>query len=677
MTQAVCQRSNLEVAFNAGMQAFAVPPPQTLDEWASEHFYLSAESSYVEQEWRPWPYQRAIMSCISNDDIREVDWIKAARTGNTKIMLAAIGYFAEHKRRNQCMWRPTDADSVDFVKSSLDPMLRDVSAMKHVFPQYLARHRNNTLDQKTFLGSVLRLRGGKAAKNYRDFSIDVGYIDEADAFDLDVEKEGDPFTLAAKRVEGATFPKMVVGSTPKLKGFSLIDARATQADMRVTFVVPCYHCGSMHPITWGGKDEVHGFKWTDKDPETVRHLCRSCGSLMSQGEFLEVWERGYYRSADGLVRLDADGSFSSLDDGTPLEPPAHIAFVDVWTAYSPRASWVNIVKDFLAAHEVTAQGDQSKLKAFWNTTLGRVWELEVEKTDADELQARAEPYRLGEPPMGCLFLLCGVDTQDNRLEAVVWGYGRNGEMWCIDHQVFWGNPGKDDVWLELAEFREKEYRHTSGQVVRISGMAVDTGGHFTHAVYDFCAHHARRKVFAVAGRSGREKAIKDGSNKVDIDWRGRLRKFGVILWQVGTNHAKDLIYSRLQTTQPGPGYVHFSNELSDEFFRQMAGEVRGERVTARGRESRWQPIRKRVEAWDCTVYATWLEAHFELSRKPAKWWDELEELVQPAVADMFADSSGANAPDSERLSESERHDVAPRETPVIKRRAPRQRDWRR
>src|SRR5690349_20957075 len=110
----VCDaRAELERRFRLGMSAWGVPEPVTLDEWARDHFYLSSESSYVEQHWTPWSFQRAIMACISNDDIAEVDLKKSARVGYTKIVLAAIGYFAEHKRRNQALWQPTDDDAED------------------------------------------------------------------------------------------------------------------------------------------------------------------------------------------------------------------------------------------------------------------------------------------------------------------------------------------------------------------------------------------------------------------------------------------------------------------------------------------------------------------------------------------------------------------------------------
>ncbi len=637
-----------------GLSAFGVPAPMSLLKWAEKHFYLSAESSYVEQEWKAWPFQRAIMACVSNDDIEEIDWPKAARVGNTKIMLAAIGYFAEHKRRNQAIWQPTDDDRDEFVKTELDPMLRDVAAMQRVFPAYLARHKDNTLQQKKFLGSMLHLRGGKAAKNYRRISVDVAYIDEADAFDNDIEKEGDPVGLAAKRIEGATFPKLVVGSTPKLKGFSLVDTRTQLADERFQFVIPCPHCGEHHPITWGGKDDTHGFKWRRDengvdDPESVRHLCPHCGALIAQGEYLAVWERGFYVNEGWTIRLDVDEKddavFSDYATGNRLRAPRHIAFVNVWTAYSPAASWPNIVRDFLAAHEKALAGDNSKLKTWTNTTRGLPWEEAIEKNDADELKHRAEPYALKTVPMGCLLLLASVDTQDNRLEVTVRGYGRGLETWTVDHQILYGNPGEDDVWQELEDVLfGMEYRHASGQTLRIFASDIDTGGHFTQAVYAFAEKHARRKVFAVKGASGREKHIKNGAQQVDLDWRGRRKKRGLTLWHVGTNLAKDLLHSRLQLTKPGPGYMHFSNELTDEWFKQMAGEARAERNGQAGRESRWTPLRKRVEAWDCAQYIIWLETHLELARKPAKFWDDLEAIVQPAVGDLFAAPPAHDAP---------------------------------
>lgn len=627
--------AELQQTFQRGLGTFGVPEPMTLEQWAREHFYLSKESSYVEQAWVPWPFQRAILACISNDDIRSIDFMKSARVGYTKMLLAAIGYFAEHKRRNQVLWQPTDGDSDEFVKTELDPMLRDVKVMNRACPAHMARHKDNTLAQKKFLGCLLHTRGGTAARAYRRISVDVAFMDELDAFLRDIEKEGSPDILAAKRVEGATFPKFVTGSTPKLAGFSLIEDRFNQADERFRYAIPCPDCGAHHVLTWGGKEIRAGFKWIDGDPDTVRHACPHCDSQIDQGQYLAVAEHGRWQNADGSITIDAEGVFRN-GAGAVVDALPRIAF-HVWTAYSPMVSWATLVREFMDAHEKAQAGDVSKLKAFTNTTRGETWALDMEKTDSDQLKDRAESHKFGFVPRGCLRLLAGGDTQDNRVEIVVWGYGRGCEKWLIDHRIFYGNPGEDALWQDVAEYLfETEFQHASGKRLKIFGSAIDSGGHHAHAVYNFAHANTARQVYAVRGRPGREKHIKDGVSKVDIDWRGKVKKRGAILWHVGTNLAKDLLYGRLQITKPGPGYIHFSKDASDEFFKQMAGEARVERATAGGKESRWTALRKRVEALDCTVYAIWLETHYELAKKKAAFWDQLEAEIQPAMDDLFS-----------------------------------------
>ena len=76
------------------------------------------------------------------------------------------------------------------------------------------------------------------------------------------------------------------------------------------------------------------------------------------------------------------------------------------------------------------------------------------------------------------------------------------------------------------------------------------------------------------------------------------------MYILGTDTAKDLLYGRLQVSQPGPGYVHFARELMAEFYDQLTAESRMLVKTGRGEEHRWlKPAGKRNEKLDCTVYA--------------------------------------------------------------------------
>lgn len=633
----------VETALARGLNAWRVQEPMTLEHWSTEHFYLSAESSYVEQKWTPWPFQRAIMAVISNDDVAEVSLKKSARVGYTKILLAAILYNAEHRRRNQCIWQPTDDDGEDFVKSELDPALRDVEAMRAVLPSYLQRHKDNTLQQKKFIGSILRVKGGKAAKNYRRISIDFGCLDELDAFDRDIENEGAPDVLASKRLEGATFPKLVAGSTPKLKGFSLIDTRYTLADERFTFQIACPQCEKRHPLTWGGKDEPHGIKFERNEAGeilAVFHLCPHCTFPLNQSDYLAAAEQGVWINERGDLHLQNDGHFTT-PDGQLQTSPRHVG-LHVWTAYSPAVEWLKIVREFLEAYAKQQEGDDTKMKAWRNTTQGETWEGEIERTDADELKARAEPFPLRHMPRGCLLLLCGMDTQDNRLEAGVWGLGRGGEMWTIDHRVFFGNPAQKEVWDEAEAFlREQQYTHASGRPQRIFATAIDSGGHHADAVYAFAHKLKGLRVHAIKGASGRERAIDNGNARVGYKWNGRTEKHGPVLWHVGTNLAKDRFQSRLEVATQGPGYVHLSDQHSVEWFKQLAGEHRATRRMAGGTETRWDPSRKRIEVKDCVTYAIWLEERLDLwSPRRTAFWTQLEQQVQPDD-DLFA-ASGAN-----------------------------------
>jgi phage terminase large subunit GpA-like protein len=625
--------TEIQKAIRRGLKSLEAPEPLRLSEWATKHFYLSAESSYVEGQWIAYPFQPAIMDAFSNDDIEVVVVKKSARVGYTKMLVAAIGYFAHHKRRNQAVWQPTDDDADEFVKVELDTMLRDVKAMQDVFPKGRGNDKRDTLSSKVFLGSRLYIKGGKAARSYRRISVDVAILDELDGFDQDIEKEGSPDKLAGKRTEGAVFPKQIMGSTPKLKGFSRTEAREEQCDLRFRFQVPCPSCGERHAIEFGGKDKRYGFKWINRDPATVGHVCPHCGVLYNQAEYLGVWHLGRWVAEDGTW-IDEQSRFRSAE-GDIIPAPRAIAF-HIWTAYSPQATWEQIVRDYLAAVDKARAGDTSELKTFVNTTLGETWQEAVEQTEADALKQRAEKYALRTVPRGGLVLTAGVDVQSNRFECVVWATGRGEETWLVDYNVIDANPADEREWDEkLDPYLQLVFRHDGGQCLTIEAAAIDTGGHFTHQAYNFCRARARRKIYAVKGDSRQGQPVKGRSSLQDVNHRGQVIKRGVKLWLVGTDTAKDLIHGRLQVTQPGPGFVHFSHALSDEFYAQLTAEVRVLQRTATGEQYRWVKRRQRNEVLDCTVYAMFAAHSLDLHRYTERMWAKLEAAVNPPIGDLF------------------------------------------
>jgi len=102
-----------------------------------------------------------MMDCMSNDDIQEVTLLKSARVGYTKMILACMGYMAHHKKRNQAVWQPVDEDATSWCKTELDTFIRDCKALQDIFPWWNSRSKYNTFQQKTFLTSILHIRGGR------------------------------------------------------------------------------------------------------------------------------------------------------------------------------------------------------------------------------------------------------------------------------------------------------------------------------------------------------------------------------------------------------------------------------------------------------------------------------------------------------------------------------------
>ena len=278
------------------------------DEWIERHFYLSPESSYEEGPMILYPFQKGLAQIMGDEDIEEV-WIqKSARVGYTKLLIATCQYFAVHKSRNAAVWWPRDEDRDYFVKTEVEPAIRDNPALRKIFPSFGKKSKHNTLSLKQFIGAALHLRGGKAARSYRGLTVDLVALDELDGFDRNVEKEGKPYKLAWRRAEGSAFKKKIAGSTPKVKDVSMIEEGEAACRVRIRWYVACPHCGHEQVLQWGGKGKDYGFKWEGEGREaakSVRYQCENCQDSFSEREYREQGrERGRWMSIDREIWLD-------------------------------------------------------------------------------------------------------------------------------------------------------------------------------------------------------------------------------------------------------------------------------------------------------------------------------------------------------------------------------------
>lgn len=530
---------------------------------------------------------------MGGDYCRDVTVLKCARVGYTKMLVGAAAYLIAYKRRTGAIWQPVDGDATEFKKDEINPALRDVKALRS---QMLARDpeqksKHNTEDRVAFEGATLYVRGAKAAKNFRRLTLDFAMLDEYSAWEADIDGEGSGDSLASVRVTASPYPKRILGSTPKEAGADLTER--TLGDARLVFhrELPCPECGEFHRLEW------KHFHYDKGDPlKTARFECPWCTHAYTYRDFAEMDERGRW-ATDAGEYIDEWGECILSETGERIEWPGHVGFF-IWAAHSYIQSWGRLAELWVEANdEMRRTGDNRKLKTFVNTQLAETWRDVQQQITADQLYARRELYP-AEVPSEALVLTAGVDTQDDRLELEIVGWGANGESWGVAYKVLHGDPADPDVWEQLDQELGRKYLHESGSPMQIVAACVDSGGHRTRHVYEYCRTRHARRVYCIKGQGGEGVPVHKAPSKIKV--RGSLT---VNLYSIGVDSLKAGWITALQR-QPGQnGYVHIPEHYSLEWCEQALGEAFVNKFE-RGRQTRkWVKLRARVEALDCRNYA--------------------------------------------------------------------------
>jgi phage terminase large subunit GpA-like protein len=596
------QKAKLSDAISRALSFLKMKEPLTAVEWADRYFYLSAESSYIKGKWTTRPYQVAILNAMGHPDIEEVNWEKSARVGYTKLIVAAIGYFIEHKSRNIALWQPDDGARDSFSKKHIDSMIRDVKPVRTIFPWFNAKHKNNTIASKVFeTQNQIYLLGGKAAKNYREISVDVGIYDELSKFDNDVEKEGSPLSLGDKRLEGSVFRKSIRGSTPSEHLSDevpcLIHEAASKAAHYMHRYVPCPHCQAFQVLKFGGRGKEAGLIFdsegtVEKQAASARYRCSDCKTGFYYKDYIAADEKGFWASEEGLKTYDGIIFFD--DNGEVVSAPRSISF-HCWSAYSHDSPWSQIVRDWIRYH-----GTREGLKSFINTTLGEVWVEDQGGLNPDDLYRRRENY-VAQVPFDECVITQAVDTQDDRfeIETVAWIEGE--ERYSIKYEIIYGDLTQPAIWKLLYKKLTEQFKTVNGSIIEPSIRFIDSGGSYTDQVYAFSKHYGPREFVSIKGASVKGRPI--------VTFPKKRNEHGVYLAMIGTDTAKDTLYSRLISTLESdsphaPGMFHWpiSDAYNKQHFEQLTNEKRKLKYVKGRPEIVWDAEKRRNEPWDLAVY---------------------------------------------------------------------------
>lgn len=574
----------------------------TVSQWADRHRWLSAKASAEAGQWRTSrvPYLREIMDCLSDSSpIKRVVVMKSAQVGGTEIGLNWIGYAMHHAPSPMLVVVPTIEVRKRWAMQRLDPLLRETEVLSGLASER-KRDAANGRDIKDFPGGGMLIMGGaNSAASLASMPIRFALLDEIDRFKWELKGEGDPIGLIDERTKAFRRRKVLLVSTPTVKDASRVEEEWLASDQR-HYHMPCPHCGDGLVLKWTN------LVWT-ADHKHVSYACEHCGATFDE---------------QAKPRMLAEGQWQ------PEHPERSTRGYHINGLMAPPGlgyTWPELVQQFHLAKD-----DPPKLKRFVNTSLGETWEDRSRDVQPRELQQRAEPYGLREISEGCLLLTAGIDTQDDRLALQLLGWGRGERCWVLDWFELPGHPGKAALWAQMAEYLNRPLENQWGKRMYVEATAVDTGGHYTHEVYNWVRSEPARRVIAVKGANTPGKPILGGRPAaVDVNVAGKVVAKGVKLWTVGTDTAKDSLMNRLfgdKTASLEERLIHFSDQLPEDYYNQLTAETfdveRNKWVIKRGR---------RNEGLDTWVYAA-AAAHHPALRVHAlrqRDWRALEKQLQP------------------------------------------------
>lgn len=517
------------------------PPDMTLSEWADEYRVLPQGASALPGRWKTdnAPYQREIMDAITDISIQKVVIMSGAQIGKTDaFILNPIGYFMHYDPAPIIVMQPTITMAEGFSKEKLSNMIRSTPVLRERVNEK-SRNSGNTILQKLFPGGSVTIVGANSPSSLRMRSIRILLADEIDAYPPTAGKEGDPLLLAGKRLATFWNKKEINVSTPTNKSTSRI-AVEYEHSTQEEWHVPCPACGELQPLEWAN------VKFDKENLDEIQYCCSKCGVLSSEAEWKERFSGGRF-----IAKF----------------PKRKVRGFHLNSLASPFAEWREIVEKFLTANEEKKRGNIELLKAWTNTEMGQTWEDKGEQLEPETLMERREAYKC-EVPNGVLYLTAGVDTQDNRFELEVVGWGKGKESWGIQYKIIFGDLKQPEIWAELDEFLSRTFTRKDGTKLKISRVCMDSGGHFTNQVYKFCKQRTARGVFAIRGAS------KPDAPYIPKPTYNNREKAPLFVVNVDTG--KSLLYQRLTVEEEGGGYCHFPLEeekgYDETYFKGLTAE---------------------------------------------------------------------------------------------------------
>ena len=511
------------------------------------------------------------MDAISDPAVSEVVVMSGSQLGKTELLLNVVGYHIAHDPAPILVVQPTLEMASAWSKDRLSNMLRDSPALRDRVADPRARDSGNTTLHKIFPGGHCSIVGSNSPASMASRPIRIVLVDELDRCAHSAGSEGSPVALARRRSMTFWNRKIVQVSSPTLKNYSRIED-AYKRSTRNQFFIPCKKCKEFQTLEW------KQVRWPENKPEQAEYFCNKCEIPWTDADRIKALGSGEWRKQQEVPGVEG---------------------FELSGLYSPWSMIGEAAREF-----VIAKQSPLTLQGFINTYLCQTWEDAgaQEEIPYEYLFARREESFSDHElvcPDGVAVITCGADVQDDRieLEFVGWGRGQSApENWSLHYGVLYGDPSGQKLWDELDALLLRSWTLPNGRSLGVSATCIDSGGHYTQAVYSFVRGRHGRRIFAIKDR-GEE-------GRPPIPNRPSRANIGKVpLYVLGSFALKEQVLAQLRIEEEGPGFCHFPDTRPKEFFLGLLAE---KIVTKFGKgyaKRSWQRTARMNEPLVCRVYA--------------------------------------------------------------------------
>lgn len=578
------------------------------------------------------PALAGILAAYHDSSVREIWCQKSAQIGWTQgFVMNVMGY---HVHLDPCpilLIFAKEAATKRFMREKLEPAIRASRVLLERIPLE-SRSADNTQDFKRFTGGFIQLVGSNSPTNVKSTDARLVIVEEPDDTSKNLAGQGDAIALGSERYKTYPNGRMIVGGTPTVEGLSKIAEGMQKTDQRRMFV-ECPHCGHeqtlrFEQLRWKSDALTHHPVYGTHRPETARYACEACDVL---------WTDDQKNQAVLAASKRPDYGYRAT---APFTGIAGFYTNELYSLFAG-SRFEYLARKWLEAKHALDNGDDSLMRSFKNNQLGETFELKSDAPETADLLARGEDYAEWTAPAGALVATAWIDVQrggessgEARLEGLIVGWGRNEESWRIARVVVYGNPLEQSTWDKLDVELAKPIRSAGGGSLRISLLGVDSGDGMTQdAVYRYVRskQNEGRNAIPTKGDGKRGKPVFKPPKELDYTHNDKAAKWGLKLYIIGTDAAKDTISARLKLTGHGDGRMHWPTAIGLDYLEQITSEIK---VPGRNGEKVWTlRAGRRNEMLDAEVGNLHLARKLRLHTMPETYWLDIERHIrQPELA---------------------------------------------